>query len=125
LTVEAFPPAGTVKGRTAGVAFRQNWKPVPVCVINPHDIGASVMCLLDAIAAVSQSRSCGALLFISDDMSAYVINEERTTAQDMLKTRWREFVGLYTHQPRRGLKPDRAGVAEDIGQHLLDLGRVG
>lgn len=121
--VESLAETCKLKGKTVDIPHRKLSRPVPACVIDPNDIPGGVVKLLKAIAEVSRSRACGAMLFIADDMSAYVINEERAIAQIWVVKHWREFVGLYTHTPRRGLKPDPQGMVEDIGCHLADLAR--
>ena len=128
-SVEAVADVGIKKGRTAGVAFRQNWTPTPLLVIDPHCIAPSAEAIVARILEIERSRGAGSYLFIDATMHAFVITEEKPLALQWVKSRFRELVGYYrTVRPADKripvLVPDLRGLTEDIHDHLGDLRRV-
>ncbi len=122
-TVEALPH-GTIVGRTAGVAFRQCWKPAPSCVVDLDDMQFAVDCLIDRITEIDKSRSCGAYLFVDPEtQQAYVISEERSVAQAWIRERIGWLVGFYQTRFQKGSRlpfigPTAEGLRDDLIEHL-------
>lgn len=128
-TVEAFAGAHTVRGATAGIAFRQVWKPKPLFTLNPE--APDVSEIVRRIAEVERSRGCSAYLFIDAGLQVYVVSEEKPFMQEILRNfaghawfPW--FVACYrTVRPADKalpvMRPSPEGVLEDVIDHLKSL----
>ncbi|RLK56249.1 hypothetical protein BCL79_0632 [Stenotrophomonas rhizophila] len=109
-------------GRTTGVAFRQVWKPRPLCVVDPASPIEAVSRIVPRIT--ENQRSCGltsCLLIDPSTSQAFVLAEDKPVAVEMLRQGprspyWPWFVGVY-----RFTKADAsaaASVLDDIREHL-------
>lgn len=109
-------------GRTTSVAFRQVWKPRPLCVVDPASPIEAVSRIVPRITEIQRACTTASYLLIDPATSqAFVLPEDKPVAVEMarLGTRspyWPWLVGLY-----RFTKADEQAavlVLEDIREHL-------
>ncbi len=107
--------------------FRQCRAPVPLCVVAPASVAASVLLIHDRIIANRYAECCGTFLFIDDGLNAYLIAETKPASALWTRDHFRWLVGLYSFVKRPNLpmlKPTLAGIEEDVRDHLRELGWV-
>ncbi len=109
-------------GRTTSVAFRQVWKPRPLCVVDPASPIEAVSRIVPRITEIQRACTTASYLLIDPATSqAFVLPEDKPVAVEMarLGTRspyWPWLVGLY-----RFTKADEQAavlVLDDIREHL-------
>lgn len=117
------------KGGTAGLAFRQSWQPAVLCRIDPNDPTPAVERILDRIIELERSRNVSSYLFIEPStFRVYVMPEGKPFLLDVLRYAhkspwWHWLIGHYkTVRPDNPklptLRPDLAGLLEDVRDHL-------
>jgi hypothetical protein len=126
-SVDASEDAPTVKGRTAGRAFRQCWAPTPLVVIDLADPEPAIRRIAEAIEALQRKRGCGAYLFVNPQREAFVLSEEKPAALAWVKDRFGWLVGFYrtvrAHDPRiPTLTATVQGLTEDVIDQLSQMG---
>ena len=109
----------------AGRVFHQQPRPtVLITIVDPAD---AARVILRSIEQMHHARQVGAYLFVSPSRDVYLVAEDRAWMQQCLrefhKHAWLGwFVGYYKIKPRQGdmpaLKPDKAGILEDLVDHL-------
>lgn len=107
--------------------FRQVRRPVFCLVVDPTDLSQTAQALATVIRARLYRCECPAFLFIDADMHAYVIPENRPTAQRWVTEHFGWLVGVYAFVHRNGapmLRPTTAGIAEDLNEHMADMART-
>lgn len=117
-SVEAKPRPG----RTAGVTFRQVWKPRVLCVVDPASPIEAVSRIVPRITENQRACTTASYLLIDPATSqAFVLPEDKPVAVEMARLGarspyWPWLVGLY-----RFTKADElaaAAVLDDIREHL-------
>lgn len=122
-SVEAHKGAAMVRGRTAGIAYRQTHEPAPLCKLDPAHVREAARSVRNAVKQVDRSRNCGVYVFVSPAMQVFAISEERSVAQAWIRERFAWLVGFYvtkrTQNPRiPWLRPTLDGIDEDLRDHM-------
>lgn len=128
-TIGAQQGGALVRGRTANRPFRKTHEPTALCVVDPEDVAVAVNLIREAIRKTERSRGCGAYLYVSPTLRAFVVTEERQCAAEWINTHFAWLVGYYrTHRCADAsiplLRPTLEGIHEDLQDHLLDLARL-
>lgn len=110
------------KSLRAGRVFRQ--APAPTALFTIIDIEDAAKRLAAAIERLHHSRQVGAYLFVSPMREVYLVDEDRAWMRQCLRTLhrhpwWPWLVAHYRMDAKAPtLKPDAAGIAEDLADHL-------
>jgi len=115
----------TGKVRKSHEAFHQSHAPSPICRVDPENIGEAVRVIHARIKLIRLKEVGGTYLFIDRNLDAFAISESRTCIKAWITGHFAELVGFYTYVKRHNLpilKPTFGGLAEDIQDHLRELG---
>lgn len=110
---------------TAISASHRQYAPRIVAVVDPDYIAAAVQAIARRLDDVQRKQGIGGYVFIDDNLRAYVVTETQPIAATWVRERIKWLVGFYSRVKVEGVPlsvPTPEGLAEDIGEHLQQLG---
>lgn len=105
--------------------YHRTYAPRVVVVVNAADPWLAAHSIHARVAAIASRQGTGAYVFIAPTLQAYVLAEDQSCAPQWLREHFAWLVGFYSRAKRAGiphLLPTPQGIAEDIGEHLQQLG---
>jgi hypothetical protein len=101
---------------------------VPLGTADPHeDMNPLALSATNRIRANRRDRQVGSLVFGDPEGRVYVIKQDSTCADRMLKQHPTWHVGTYAADPTNGGRatcPQAEQLVDDLRQHFLDIGFV-
>lgn len=125
-SVEALSRTSSVKGKTAGLVFRQSHEPTPVAVVDLNAPAPAARRVVAKIREHENKRGCGTYVYVNPQLQVFAVSEEASSAPRWMNEHFGWLVGFYrtvrpAHKRIPVLAVTAGGIAEDLVEQVEQM----